>query len=211
MSAPRPVARRAAALAALCGLWLFPQPPAGAVFTRVALGSAPRSITLQVGSTTGIDNVIFDVSGNDAAALPRAPITNPSPATVDFRITANRVNSGFEPWITLTANSSTGLSCVAGTGCGSTVIPFNNISWVSTNPDSSGLDIQSGAFDGSATQQLARYQNNYRECTLWVVICLAYAYYDTNMSNTLRFVYSNSTLYPAGQYKGRVTFTATML
>jgi hypothetical protein len=181
------------------------------VFTRVALGSAPRSITLQVGSATGIDNVVFDVSGAAAAALPRAPITNPTPGSVNFSITANRVSPGFEPWITLTANSSVALKCVVGTGCGTTEIPFDSISWTSANADPSGLDIQSGAFNGSATQQLARYQNNYRECTFWIVICFAYANYDTNMANTLNFRYSNSTLYPAGQYKGRVTFTATML
>ncbi len=188
-------------------MWLFPQTPAGAVFTRVALGSAPRSITLQVGSATGIDNVVFDVSGAAAAALPRAPITNPTPGSVNFSITANRVSPGFEPWITLTANSSVALKCVVGTGCGTAEIPFDSISWTTANAAASGLDIQSGTFNGGATQQLARYQNNYRECFL-LIFCTSY---DTNMANTLNFRYSNSTLYPAGQYKGRVTFTATML
>ncbi|GER21353.1 hypothetical protein VCH24_64050 [Variovorax boronicumulans] len=211
MAQPRRLTRLIAALTALSCLWLFPQMPAQAVFTRVALGSAPRSITLQVGSATGVDNVVFNVSGAAAAALPRAPVTNPTPGSVNFSITANRVNSGFEPWITLTANSSVALKCVAGTGCGTTEIPFDSISWTTANADPSGLDIQSGAFNGGATQQLTRYQNNYRECTFWIIICLGYAYYDTNMANTLNFQYSNSTLYPAGQYKGRVTFTATML
>lgn len=199
---------RAAALAFAAApvLWLFPQPPAHAVFTTVLLGSNPRSLTLQVGGTTGIDNVVFDVSGANISPSP-APVTNA--ATVDFRITANRVNSGFQPYITLTADSTTGLACVSGSGCGSTVIPFSDISWASTNSAASGLDIQNGAFNGSATQQLARYQNDYSVCT-WFIVCF-YTYYDTNMYNTLLFTYANSTLYPAGQYKGRVTFTATML
>jgi hypothetical protein len=205
-----PSRRRAAALAlaALPVLWLSPQLPAHAVFTTVLVGSNPQSLTLQVGGTTGIDNVVFNVNGSNVSPSP-APVTNA--AAVDFRITANRVNSGFQPYITLTADSTTGLACVSGTGCGSTVIPFSAISWTSTNSAASGLDIQNGAFNGSATQQLARYQNNYSVCSFFLVFCWGYAYYDTNMYNALLFTYANSTLYPAGQYKGRVTFTATML
>ncbi|RZL93072.1 MAG: hypothetical protein EOP82_08465 [Variovorax sp.] len=215
--APRPAAakawRRGAALAALLGsLCLFPQPEAAAVLTTVALGSGQRSITLQVGNATGIDNVVFNVTGTNVSPS-ATPVTNTTP--VDIRITANRVSPSFEPWITLTADSSGGLACVGGTGCGSTVIPFNSISWQSTNADASGLDIQDGAFNGTATQQLARYRNNYRDCRTYDFFCaigwVAYDYYDTNMHNALRFTYANGALYPAGQYRGRVTFTATML
>lgn len=203
--------RYCSALLAGCALWLAPVSPADAVFTRVELGSAPRSLTLQVGSATAVDNVVFNVSGSAAAAMPRAPITNPTPASVNISITTNRVTSSYEPWVTLTANSSSGLVCVPGSGCGATTIPFSTISWTSTNADASGLDIQNGAFNGSAAQQLARYQNNYSECTIWFIFCWQTTSFNTNMGNTLRFVYSNAALLPAGEYRGTVTFTATML
>ena len=85
--------------------------PAHAVLTNVLVGSATRSITLQVGSPGGtIDNVVFDVTG---ANVSPTPVTNP--ATVGFRITANLVRS-IGTSVTLTDISSFGLPCVAGTG-----------------------------------------------------------------------------------------------
>ena len=197
-------------LASACAgasLWAVLPAPAHAVLTNVLVGSAPRSITLQVGSPGGtIDNVVFDVTGTNVSPTP-VPVTNP--ATVGFSITANRVTSTGTT-VTLTADSSAGLPCVAGTGCGTTVIPFNKISWTSDSPAGTGLDIQDGTFDGGAAQPLASYPNNVRVCTFWLFICVDYDYYDTNLQNNLRFTYANDVLYPAGQYRGRVTFTATM-
>ena len=168
-SAAGPPRRRSAVwrhrLAPACAgasLWALLLAPAHAVLTNVLVGSAPRSITLQVGSPGGtIDNVVFDVTNANVSPTP-APVTNP--ATVGFSITANRVTSTGTT-VTLTANSSTGLPCVAGTGCGSTVIPFNKISWTSDSPAGTGLDIQDGTFSGGASQQLASYPNNVQICT----------------------------------------------
>ena len=201
-------------LASACAgasLWAVLPAPAHAVLTNVEVGSAPRSITLQVGSPGGtIDNVVFDVTGANVSPTP-VPVTNP--ATVGFSITANRVTSTGTT-VTLTAYSSTGLPCVAGTGCGTTVIPFNKIRWTSLNPSNTGLDIQDGIFDGSAGQPLASYPNNVRRCTLGAFLCFIFGNpqtdFDTNLQNNLRFTYDNDMLYPAGQYRGRVTFTATM-
>ena len=201
-------------LASACAgasLWAVLPAPAHAVLTNVLVGSAPRSITLQVGSPGGtIDNVVFDVTGTNVSPTP-VPVTNP--ATVGFSITANRVTSTGTT-VTLTADSSAGLPCVAGTGCGTTVIPFNKISWTSLNPSGTGLDIQDGRFSGGTSQQLARYPNNVQICTgiIFFGVCLfgTFENFDTNLQNNLRFTYDNDMLYPAGQYRGRVTFTATM-
>ncbi|RYF64061.1 MAG: hypothetical protein EOO29_43025 [Comamonadaceae bacterium] len=178
------------------------------MLTTVLVGSAPRSITLQVGSTGGtIDNLVFDVTGTNVSPGPPAPVTNLT--VVPFRITANRVNATGTT-VTLSADSSIELACVAGTGCGTTTIPFTTISWTSDSPSGTTQDIQSGTFSGTGTQQLAAYANNVRVCTFQIIFCFAYDYYDTNLANNLRFTYSNATLYPSGQYRGRVTFTATM-
>ena len=198
---------RLALVCAGASLWAVLLAPAHAVLTNVLVGSAPRSITLQVGSPGGtIDNVVFDVTGANVSPTP-APVTNP--ATVGFSITANRVTSTGTT-VTLTADSSTGLPCVSGSGCGTTVIPFNKISWTSDSSSGTSLDIQPGTFNTSATQPITSYFNNVRVCTFFFLFCFNYDYYDTNLQNNLRFTYANDVLYPAGQYRGRVTFTATM-
>lgn len=80
---------------------------------------------------------------------------------------------------------------------GSTVIPFNTVSWTSYNHAApyATLDIQNGTFDGSASQPLAL-----RTLTNTSIA----------MSNVLIFQYDNATFYPAGQYTGRVVYTATL-
>lgn len=173
--------------------------PAGAVFTAVPvslLGAA--SITLQVGTATAgsIDNLVFDVTGT--RVMPSAtPISNAT--SVPVRVVTSRTALAYlGATVRVTVDSSGGLVCVGGSGCGSTIIPFSSISWVSTNPDASGEDVQSGAFTGSTAQVIAQFtQNSLLEAR--------------GFSNQLLFTYANSTVYPAGQYKGRVVFTATML
>lgn len=178
-------------------------PEAGAVFTFTALGT-PRRITMQVGSTnTTINNVTFNVT-NAALFLNPTPVTgtpgNGTPATTpangtEIRVTTRFPNSGTS--VNLTVDSSAGLTCVGGTGCGTTGIPFNTVSWTSYNHDATypTFDIQDGTFSGSASQPLTGFTVTGASIT---------------MSNVLIYQYSNSTLFPSGKYTGRVTYTATI-
>ena len=98
----------------------------------------------------------------------------------------------------MTVDSTAGLVCVGGSGCGTTIVPFDSVSWISNNKQAgpnAGLDIQNGSFNGSANQSL-------------VNLVLSPS---VTLSNVLVFQYNNSTLYPAGQYRGRVIYTASVL
>lgn len=178
---------------------------AHAVFTFTAFGS-PRRIIMQVGSAnTTVNNVTFNVN-NATLFLNQTPVTgtpgNGTTATTpangtEIRVTTRIPTNTGGVRVTLTVDSSAGLTCVGGSGCGATVIPFSTVSWTSYNLDTAfpGFDIQNGAFTGSATQQLTNYVVTGGSVT---------------MSNVLIFQYNNATLYPFGQYTGRVTYTATM-
>ncbi|HSW16324.1 MAG TPA: hypothetical protein VLJ86_03800 [Ramlibacter sp.] len=180
-------------------------PDAGAVFTS-AYVSGSYSMTVQVGSAAVIDQVDFNVTGNNAGLTP-APVTGTNTSTgasgVTIRVTPNRPLTAFESHpVTVTVDSSIALSCTTPANCGSTAIPFSTISWTSTDATSPNQgDIQSGTFSGSATQQIARYE----AATGFLDAATRF------MSNTRNFQYANSTVYPAGQYRGTVRFTATMV
>lgn len=180
-------------------------PEAVAVFTFSPL-TARRSITMQVGSSVSgtINSVNFDVSNASVSPNP-VPVTGipsttastaaTSPAGgVLVSLTAKMPGTTL---VTLNVDSAAGLSCVGGSGCGTTIIPFNTISWKSYNHDTTypSFDIQDGTFSGSSSQSLTAYYVSGASL---------------NMSNVLIFQYANTTLYPAGQYHGRVTFTASM-
>lgn len=182
-------------VAALCFI-----PEAGAVFTYASVNVNRRSVTLRVGTPTAgsIDNVIFDVTAPNVGAGATASTT----PGVLIQITVSKPAAGAPDRAqSLTVNSSGGLTCVAGSGCGTTVIPFTEISWVSTVQETgtyANWDVPSGTFT-TGTQTL--YTNNVNaafEGTMTV-------------TNTLAFTYANTTIYPAGQYTGRVTFTAASL
>ncbi len=168
-------------------------PEVGAVFTFSPLVTTPRRITLQVGSSSGIDQVTFDVNNAVISPSPVAVAANGAATlvklTAEIRLSSTQVK--------LSVDSSAALACVSGSGCGSTLIPFSTISWVSGNHDTvyPGFDIQDGTFNGSASQLLTNYYVSGGSIT---------------MSNTLSFTYANTTVYPAGRYEGRVTFTASM-
>lgn len=178
---------------------------AHAVFTFTAFGS-PRRIIMQVGSAnTTVNNVTFNVT-NATLFLNPTPVTgvpgNGTPATTpangtEIRVTTRIPTNTGGRQVILSVNSSAGLTCVGGSGCGTTVIPFSTIRWTSYNKDTAfpGFDIQDGAFNGSATQQLTNFSVTGGSVT---------------MSNVLIFEYDNATLYPFGQYTGRVTYTASM-
>lgn len=194
------ITRRAAAATGL--LLCLVASEALAVFTFTPL-IAFRRITLRVGSAGGtIDTVTFNVTGANISPSP-TPVTGVAsgPATspaggVEVNMSAELPSPGNQTQITLNVDSSAGLTCVGGTGCGSTVIPFTTISWTSANRDTTypGLDIGPGTFTGG-TQSLVNFFVTGGSI---------------NMSNVLTFTYNNATIYPAGQYTGRVVYTAAM-
>ncbi|MEZ5537018.1 MAG: hypothetical protein R3F02_15525 [Thiolinea sp.] len=160
-----------------------------------------RSLALQVGSAGNtVNTVVFDVSGMTLAPN-SVPVTGISdgPNTTPAGGVEVTLEAGLfaQTQVILTVDSSAGLSCVGGSGCGSTIIPFNTVSWTSFNNDATypTFDIQDGVFTGGSSQTLTNYYVNGGSVT---------------MSNVLLFEYDNATLYPSGQYQGRVTFTASM-
>ena len=166
---------------------------AGAVFIDFPLNN-PLRLTLRVGSPTGVDVVNFGaISGANISPTPSAVTYAP---LVDVEVSLQRPGFSTPNDVVLTANSVAGLVCVAGSGCGSTAIPFSDVCWVSTNKVTGGGDIQDGCFTGSATQPLARFGR--------------VLFNSRRMYNTLRFTYANARVYPAGQYRGTVTYTATV-
>ncbi|MGC4396747.1 hypothetical protein [Hydrogenophaga sp. T2] len=194
----------ACACACACG-------PAQAVFTFFPL-DVPRTILLQVGASGATVNTVgFNVTGaqispspTPVSGVPDALTPGTSPAGgVRVRM-RGQWGSGNQNLV-LTVNSAAGLACVPGSGCGSTMIPFTTVGWIAHDKDSNAAsDIQSGSFSGSASQ------------TLVSVLCcgpgsaFGSSYRSVEIANTLVFTYSNATLYPAGRYRGTVTFTATL-
>ena len=167
---------------------------AGAVFITFPTDS-PLQLRLRVGPSTDntVDTVSFPaISGANISPAPSAVTYTP---LVEVVLSLQRPLLTFPNNVVLTVNSSAGMACQSG-GCGSTVIPFTEVCWVSTNKDSSGDDIQNGCFNGTASQQIANFG--------WVL------FNSRRMYNTLQFSYQNSRVYPAGRYFGTVTYTATV-
>ena len=169
----------------------------------------PNSLSLQVGSLSVIDRVRFDVSsvlagnGTQIVGVP-STTTGSQINSVLVRLVSNAygTGAGLPPQITLTADSSGGLTCVT-TGCAGQVLPFNQIGWTSYDHTlnsgggsaSTTADIASGRFDGSASQRLLSYRSG------------SSAMASATISNSLVFHYLNPPRL-AGTYQGRVTFTA---
>jgi hypothetical protein len=178
---------------------------AKAVFTFSDL-TTKRSITMQVGSSQygTINSVNFTVN-NTAVSPNPVPVTGVPSTTASTAATSPAGGTLVSltakmpgtTLVLLNVDSAAGLSCVGGSGCGTTIIPFNTISWTSYNHDPTypAFDIQDGTFNGSSSQNLTAYYVSGGS---------------VSMSNVLIFQYANTMLYPAGQYTGRVTFTASM-
>lgn len=185
--------------------------PAGAVITTVSDTGSVYAISLRVGSASGVDTVAFHVTGNNAGLSPVAVTGTPA---IDVSVTPIRPassSSRARP-VTLKVDSSLGLRCQSG-GCGTTIIPFDEISWVASNNSAAEAgDIQSGRFNGTPNQQIASFNANATYCSLTVfVLCLGYTYQSRAMNVTrMLFSYDNDVVYPAGNYKGTVRFTASM-
>lgn len=201
---------------ALAAAALLAAMPARAVITTVTDTGSTYGLTLRVGSAGAtVDTVAFSVTGANAGLTPTAVTGTP---TIDVWVMPVRpvANTTVARPVTLRVDSSAGLSCQSG-GCGTTVIPFSKVSWVATNNSSAASgDIQSGRFDGSATQSIASYNANATFCVgplgLPCVLGIGtWTYLSNNITATrLQFSYDNDVIYPGGNYKGTVRFTASM-
>jgi len=184
--------------------------PAGAVITTVSDSGGVYAISLRVGSLSGVDTVAFNVTGTNVGQTPTA-VTGSQ--TIDVSVTPIRpaTSSSTARPVTLKVDSVAGLSCQSG-GCGSTIIPFSQISWVaSNNGNAASGDIQNGRFNDTSNQQIASFNANATFCSFWIIFCLGYTYQSNAMNATrLQFSYDNDVVYPAGNYKGTVRFTASM-
>jgi len=185
--------------------------PAGAVITTVSDSGSVYAISLRVGSLSGVDTVAFSVTGNNVGLTPAAVAGS---QTIDVSVTPIRPanSSGTARPVTLKVDSLAGLTCQSG-GCGSTIIPFSQISWVASNNGAAATgDIQNGRFNDTNNQQIASFNANATYCSFVLIIfCLGYTYQSNAMNATrMQFSYDNDVVYPAGNYKGTVRFTASM-
>lgn len=204
-------ARAAAATAAFALAAAAASMPAHAVITTVTDTGGLYSLTLRVGTAGAtVDTVAFNVTG--AAAQSPVPLTGSQ--TIDIWVQPIRptlANTTARP-VTLRVDSSTALSCPSGT-CGGATIPFSKISWVATfNDNLASGDIQTGRFTGGGSQLIASYNANATFCSgLLCPLLGAWTYQSRQLTGTrLQFTYDNDVVYPAGNYKGTVRFTASM-
>lgn len=182
---------------------------AGAVVTTACCYSGTRTLTLRVGTPTAgvMDTVQFNVgSAPFNNSMPTAPSVNgngtpiaASSGGVVIRMNMQVPVGNLTQSVTTTVLSPAALTCISG-GCGGASIPFSKISWTA-NPQSSD-DFQSGTFNPGPPQviQSGTYRGH-----LFGILGGTY-----DASSTLNFIYANDTAYPAGNYSGTVTYTATL-
>jgi len=187
---------------------------AGAVVTISSIYLGTRTLTLRVGTATAgaIDTVQFNVGGATVGnSLPYAAAVNGNGVAIaassggavainmKMQVPASKVPQN----VTTTVTYPPALTCISG-GCGSAAIPFSKIRWTTNSPSS--LDFQSGYFsDGGSPKTIQSGQLN---STADPLISLVGGTFD--VSNTMTFTYINDVAYPAGNYSGTVTYTATL-
>lgn len=186
--------RRALRFALASATLVLPAFPAHAVTVAIANGAA--QIQLRVGATGGtLSLVTFTVpaatAGNgtpivgttNAAAGSAQGASFPACAANNVRVWARaRAPAANTRTATLQVNSSGSVTS------GANAIPFTDFDWIT----SSGPEIPSGGFTGSASQALMSFMNS-RE----VGMCL-------------QFRFLNTTIYPAGTYNGQLNFNLNM-
>jgi hypothetical protein len=169
-------------------------PEAEAVFLSLgALVQAQHQIRIRVGSdAAGVDTVNFGSIDGTKVGNGQS-VAGQGGSGVDLWVSAWTPGDG-DRVVTVTANSAMGLSCTSSSSCGTTTIPFDTVSWTvgSAATANGGGDVQPGKFNMSSAQPIARFASA------------------RQLKSTLFFRYANSTVYPAGTYTGRVTFTASM-
>jgi hypothetical protein len=174
-----------------------------AVFTNIGDISylqPQHSVRLRVGSPSGVvDSVGFTIPG-DTVGSGKAILQDVSPganaALVQVEIQARTMNPG-DRTVLVTVTTPSGLCHSA--GCTAAIIPMTEIAWTSLNVQTGGADgntaqggIDSGVFAATTTTTLLTFPSGQRAI------------------NSLQFRFLNTTLFPAGTYSGRVTFTASM-
>lgn len=180
----------------LAGLLLATE--AGAVVTVVTGYFGTRRLTLRIGTANSgiVDTVSFDVPANSVGSGPVAASSGGVVFRMYLQVPANKMPQS----MTTTVDSSVGLTCTTAATCGGTIIPFSDISWVVT-PAPSGpyapFDLQNGTFTGNTAQPLLGWTISGPGGTAEVLA-------------TMNFTFANSTVYPAGTYQGRVTYTTTL-
>ncbi len=180
---------------------------AGAVITVVAGYVGTRTLTLSVGTpvTGTIDTVQFNVGGGTVGnSLPTAanPIVNGNGTAISaagggvaIRVFFQTPAATVPDTLQVTVTAPAALTCPVG-NCVGTTIPFSSISWNITT--TSALDFQPGTFVNGGTLTIEG------PGTLNVAGTV-------NITNTLLFRYANTTAFPAGNYTGTVTYTATLI
>lgn len=188
--------RFACACAGVSALAFIPL-EAGAVFTDIGtLNQVRHQLLIRVGSNVAgsVDTLNFGTIAGDKVG---DGATQPT-ASTDIEVKAWTFSLGLfntNRTVTVTADSRGGMTCTTPATCGSVIIPLDKVSWSSSNataPAGGVFDMQSGVFSGGPSQLLATFPSQRR------------------MQNSLTFKFANDTLYPAGTYRGMVTFTASM-
>ena len=181
---------------------------AGAVVTITGGYFGPRTLTLRVGSTAGVDTVQFNVVGSSTGnSLPAgAPIQGNGTAIaassggVAFRMSMQLPIGSLSQAMTTTVTSPAALTCTGG-NCTGYSIPFSSISWT-VSPAPSGpnaaFDLQNGTFAGGGTQTLLNFVVTFGGGSA------------VDVTSTMNFTYANTVAYPAGTYTGTVTYTASL-
>lgn len=173
--------------------------PCVALANLAVVANAPTQIRLRIGDTGAtITTVSSTVAGGNVGSGVGQPTTAPASArgpvcaanSIFFNAEA-RANPARTA--TLTADSTTGLSCTTPATCGTDNIPFTQIGWGNVVLAAySPVTIPGGAFNGSAAQSIISFStsNQSQDC--------------------LRFQYLNTNIVRQGNYAGNVTFTLTM-
>jgi hypothetical protein len=187
---------------------------ASAVITVTTGYTGVRTITMRVGTATSgvIDVVQFNVAntptGNSQAfvasvngnGVPLLASSGGVTIAINMRTPLALPTQTFSTTVTSPAS----LTCVSG-GCGAATIPFSTISWTSTTVVGAAnylFDIQSAAFVSGTTQSLSTFAAGATSIPNG---------FDVNWANTMTFSYTSAIAYPAGNYTGRVVYTATFL
>lgn len=189
---------------------------ASAVITVTTGYTGVRTITMRVGTATPgvIDVVQFNVAntpnGNSQVfaasvngnGVPLAASTGAVTIAINMRTPVSLGTAFFSTTVTSPAN----LTCVSG-GCGAATIPFSTISWTSTTvagASNSAYDVQNGTFISGTTQSLSSFAPGSPANNMG-------GGFNVNWANSMTFSYTSSIAYPAGNYTGRVVYTATFL
>lgn len=189
-------------------LWCSVSEPALAVITTTLFYlSSTRSLSLQVGKPTGVDNVRFDVGGvvgNSQAyaapvsgsGLPMFP-SNQSGGIL-FRVFMQLPLDAVltRQQVITTVSNPAYLVCIEA-NCAGYAIPFQSIAWTVAPASTFSGDIQDGTFvSGGGTHTLINYSAAFGSTV--------------EFKSTLNFSYANTTIYPAGTYTGTVTYTTSL-